>query len=89
MFSKFGKSSFIGTVLFRCWIGKKYLDTAMQHLDDDFQFNVRWKPFQLNPFLPDDGIPLLDYCRLKFGEEAAKRMLSDSSPIAAQGRQLV
>lgn len=61
----------------------------MEHLKSDFLFNVHWKPFLLNPILPDHGIPMVDYCRLKFGEEGAQRILSQSSPIATQGRVLV
>ena len=76
-------------VLYRCWIGKKHLDTAMQHLADDFEFHIRWKPFLLNPFLPEQGIPIMDYLRLKFGDEAAAQFLSGSSPVATQGRSLV
>ena len=61
----------------------------MQHLADDFEFHVHWKPFLLNPFLPEQGIPIMDYLQLKFGNEAAARFLSGSSPVVMQGRNLV
>ena len=70
-------------------MGKKQLDTAMKHLSDDFEFHVRWKPFLLNSFLPEQGIPLADYFNLKYGEEVAARFMSASSPLAMQARALV
>ena len=73
----------------RCWIGKRSLDTAINHLKDEFEFNIRWKPFLLNPVMPDEGIPLMDYCRAKFGEVAAQRFMSENSPISQRGRELV
>ena len=73
----------------RCWIGKKHLDTAMQHLNDDFEFNVHWKPFMLNPYMPEEGMPIVDYLRLKFGDEAAERFISGSSPVSQQGKAAV
>jgi predicted DsbA family dithiol-disulfide isomerase len=34
---------------------------------------VRWLPFQLNPDLPESGIPRLEYIRRKFGESDSSR----------------
>ena len=39
--------------------------------------------------MPDEGMPLRDYFRLKFGDEAAERFLSGSSPVAQQGKSAV
>ena len=61
----------------------------MQHLADDFEFHIKWKPFLLNSFVPEQGIPVVDYFRMKFGEEAAARFMSGSSPVSIQGRSLV
>ena len=47
----------------RCWIGKRHLDTAVQKLSQDFEFNIHWKPFLLNPHVPEEGVPLVDYLR--------------------------
>ena len=76
-------------ILPRCWIGKKSLDRAMNHLADDFEFNIHWKPFLLNPNMPDEGIPVIDYFRMKFGEEAARQFLSGNSAVSQRGRELV
>ncbi len=61
----------------------------MNHLAGDFEFNIHWKPFLLNPNMPDEGIPIVDYCRMKFGEEAAQRFLSGNSAVSQRGRELV
>lgn len=34
---------------------------------------MRWLPFQLNPDLPESGIPRLDYIRQKFGDKDHSR----------------
>lgn len=82
-------TSYVDVTFVRCWIGKRQLDTAMQHLADHFEFNIRWKPFLLNTFLPEQGIPVVDYFKLKFGEAAAARFMSGSSPLSMQARDLV
>ncbi len=52
-----------------CFIGKRHLDAAL----DDFQRGdggesvVTWRPFQLNPQLPPQGIPRQTYIETKFG----------------------
>ena len=62
----------------------------MNHLKDDFEFHVRWRPFLLNPFIPDgESIPMMDYLRLKFGDEAAQRFVSGNSPVSQRGKELV
>lgn len=61
----------------------------MQHLSDDFEFKVHWKPFMLNPYMPEEGMPIMDYFRLKFGDEAAERFVSGSSPVSQQGKAAV
>ena len=61
----------------------------MHHLSDDFEFNVHWKPFMLNPYMPEEGMPIMDYLRLKFGDEAAERFVSGSSPVSQQGKAAV
>lgn len=65
------------------------MDTAIKHLADDFEFHVKWKPFLLNSFLPEGGIPVVDYFKLKFGEEAAAKFLSGATPVSAQAKSLV
>lgn len=51
-----------------CYIGKRRLDTALATLaDEGFAFDVEWRPFQLNPGIPEDGLDRAEYRAAKFG----------------------
>ena len=51
-----------------CWIGKRHLDTALGMLaEEGFFFNVRFRPFQLNPEMPAEGVDRREYRSAKFG----------------------
>jgi predicted DsbA family dithiol-disulfide isomerase len=59
-----------------CFIGKRKLEAALQ-LPEASQLppvQIRWHPFQLNPDLPEAGIPRKQYLEDKFGgpERAAQ-----------------
>ncbi|XP_048578023.1 uncharacterized protein LOC116620785 [Nematostella vectensis] len=61
----------------QCFVGKRHLEEAIKSFTD-VKFVVNWKPFFLNPSLPDDGVPLLDYLAGKYGAEAAEAALSSA-----------
>lgn len=54
-----------------CLIGKRHLERALdlyrEAHPDAAQPEVRWHPFQLNPELPDAGMPRAEYTAAKFG----------------------
>ena len=50
-----------------CYVGKKHLDLAMTQVND-VEFEVRWRPFQLNPKMPKEGMDRETYMAEKFGE---------------------
>ena len=51
-----------------CWIGKRNLDAALGMLaEDGLHFNVRFRPFQLNPEMPAEGVDRREYRSAKFG----------------------
>ncbi|HEX9851564.1 MAG TPA: DsbA family oxidoreductase [Woeseiaceae bacterium] len=52
-----------------CYLGKRRLADALAAVRGPSQ--VRWVPFQLNPAMPEDGMPLEDYLRERFGDPAA------------------
>jgi len=60
----------------------------VEHLKEDFDFHIRWKPFLLNKQIPipEEEMPLRDYLQMKFGEGAAEHFLSGQSPIAQHGK---
>ena len=51
-----------------CWIGKRNLDAALDMLaEEGLQFRVRFRPFQLNPEMPAEGVDRREYRSAKFG----------------------
>ncbi|MBC7388880.1 MAG: DsbA family oxidoreductase [Opitutaceae bacterium] len=52
-----------------CYIGKKHLEAAIKQLQNEFEFKVEFKPFQLDPTIPKDGIDSKTYFLNKFGSE--------------------
>ncbi|MBI1212316.1 MAG: thioredoxin domain-containing protein [Alphaproteobacteria bacterium] len=49
-----------------CYIGKRRLERAMK-LRPQIQFDVRWRPFQLDPTTPAEGVERRAYIERKFG----------------------
>ncbi|MBR9840790.1 MAG: DsbA family oxidoreductase [Rhodobacteraceae bacterium] len=49
-----------------CYIGKSYLDRALQDAPDH-PFTIRWRPFMLNPDMPAQGMDRRAYLETKFG----------------------
>ena len=53
-----------------CFIGKRNLERALETWREKHPAEmptVRWHPFQLNPQLPDNGVPRKQYLENKFG----------------------
>jgi predicted DsbA family dithiol-disulfide isomerase len=48
-----------------CWIGKRQLEAALAMLDTPF--TIHWRPFQLNPDMPAEGVERASYRAAKFG----------------------
>lgn len=56
-----------------CYIGKKRLDKALATWDrQDVSVNVDWRPYQLDPTIPAEGVDRQKYMEKKFGTERAK-----------------
>jgi predicted DsbA family dithiol-disulfide isomerase len=49
-----------------CFIGKRRLEAALR-LRSDYEYQIGWRPFQLNPELPKGGMDRRQYLALKFG----------------------
>ncbi|KAF5187094.1 Dsba-like thioredoxin domain [Thalictrum thalictroides] len=52
-----------------CIIGKKNLDKAIAQSKDQFDFEVRWHPYLLNPSAPKEGVSKRDIHREKLGPQ--------------------
>ncbi len=57
-----------------CFIGKRRLEAALELYAKEFPAapkpSIEWKPFQLNPEMPEEGIAREEYVRRKFGRPA-------------------
>jgi predicted DsbA family dithiol-disulfide isomerase len=52
-----------------CYIGKRRIEKAMQELSSEFEFDVNYLPFQLNPQTPKEGFNQKEHLTKKFGSE--------------------
>jgi predicted DsbA family dithiol-disulfide isomerase len=52
-----------------CYIGKRRLQTALLELREEYDFEVEYRPFELNPAIPASGRNQRDYMIEKFGSE--------------------
>ena len=50
-----------------CYIGKRRLDAALDLIGSDLAFDLRWRPFELNPDMPLGGLDRKAYRSAKFG----------------------
>lgn len=67
-----------------CYIGKRRLERAVQ-MSGRSDIMVAWRPFQLNPDMPADGMAREDYLRAKFGGGDRSRQIYQA--IAQTGRE--
>lgn len=58
-----------------CYIGKHRLEQGLAMLDDDVSIEVSWRPFELNPTLPKEGMDRGEYCEAKFGSIEQARQI--------------
>ncbi len=59
-----------------CWIGKRNLEAALAELGDQgLHFAVRWRPYQLNPDMPVEGVERAAYRERKFGSLERSRQM--------------
>ena len=56
-----------------CYIGKKQLEEAINKIDN-IEFDISYKPFQLDPTMPIGGVDRKKYIDRKFGEDTAKEV---------------
>ncbi|MBK1660518.1 DsbA family oxidoreductase [Paracraurococcus ruber] len=67
-----------------CWVGKRNLEGALALLAAEGErFEVHWRPFQLNPDMPREGVERDAYRAAKFGSVARSRELD--AQVAAAG----
>lgn len=66
-----------------CFIGKRRLTRAMA-MRPEISFDVRWRPFRLDPSVPKGGVERRAYLKAKFGDSPRTRSVGEV--IRAEGR---
>ena len=69
-----------------CYIGKRKLEAALASHEAAGlpPVQIRWHPFQLNPDMPEEGVPRKQYLEVKFGGPA--RAAEIYARVGAAGR---
>jgi predicted DsbA family dithiol-disulfide isomerase len=50
-----------------CYVGKRRLERALHEMGETVRTHVVWRPYQLNPTMPKDGMDRTTYLQAKFG----------------------
>ena len=60
-----------------CFIGKRRLEQAIETAGYAEQAHIAWRPFELNPTMPKEGMDRRVYLDAKFGGTEARRVIED------------
>jgi predicted DsbA family dithiol-disulfide isomerase len=71
-----------------CYIGKRRLEKAIDQLSDDYEFEVEYLPFELNPDAAIEGVNQKEYLTKKFGGEARYNQITNHVTATAAGEGL-
>jgi predicted DsbA family dithiol-disulfide isomerase len=69
-----------------CYVGKRRLEQAVALLNGARQFRVTWRPFELNPDMPKEGIERREYRMRKFG--SWERSLAMDAQLTEVGKSV-
>jgi predicted DsbA family dithiol-disulfide isomerase len=68
-----------------CYVGKRRFEAALDGPDMPGGIQIAWRPFELNPDMPPEGMDRIAYRAAKFGEEKARQL---DAQMAATGREV-
>jgi predicted DsbA family dithiol-disulfide isomerase len=71
-----------------CYVGKRRLEKALQTLGKAADIRIVWRPFELNPDMPKEGVERSQYRMRKFGSLERSRQLDAQVSQAAAGEGL-
>ena len=61
-----------------CYLGEKRLEAALK--DEAGPVTVRWRPYQLDPTIPEGGLDRAEYMEKKFGKSGRLQSVHDNLP---------
>jgi predicted DsbA family dithiol-disulfide isomerase len=68
-----------------CFVGKRRLEAALAR-DGESEVSVRWRPYQLDPTIPAEGLDRSAYMRAKFRDDA--RLADVHARLTAIGEEV-
>jgi predicted DsbA family dithiol-disulfide isomerase len=71
-----------------CYVGKRRLERALQRVGDRVNVEVTWRPFQLNPTMPEQGMNRTVYLETKFGSLEVFREMEERLLEAGRAEQI-
>lgn len=71
-----------------CYIGKRRIEKAIGQLQGQFEFEVNYLPFELNPGTPPEGFDQKEYLTRKFGSEEKYNQITSHVASVAAGEGL-
>jgi predicted DsbA family dithiol-disulfide isomerase len=72
-----------------CYVGKRRLERAMAQVGNTVKAHVAWRPFQLNPTMPADGLDRTAYLEAKFGSLDTFKEMEERLLKAGRGEQIL
>ena len=69
-----------------CYVGKRRLEQALSQVGGDI--TTTWRPFQLNPTMPKDGMDRTAYLEAKFGSLDSFRQLEEHVQVAGASERI-
>lgn len=66
-----------------CTVGYKHLEQAIAALNLQDKITLAWQPFELNPYMPDEGQDLTEHINEKYGSNAEQQEASRQRLVAA------
>jgi len=67
-----------------CWLGVRYFQKAAKQ--SKHEVNLTWRPYMLDPEVPEEGVPYNDYMKQKFGTDGpSDRFKAMRSALESQG----
>lgn len=71
-----------------CYVGKRRLERALNQVQDPRKPRIMWRPFQLNPTMPNEGMDRTAYLEAKFGGLDAFREMEEHVKAAGESEQI-
>ncbi|MGE7370983.1 DsbA family oxidoreductase [Neorhizobium sp. NPDC001467] len=69
-----------------CYLGKARLELAMAEVQGEVGIDINWRPYQLNPDIPSEGVDHHKYLAEKLGGEEAVKQAHER--LAAFGKEV-